>query len=169
MWQRKTAKKYHFWKFPFFMTLGGWAFEKGKRGPNEPKVTLFTIDTEFLASRLNVTIYYYLLSSFQCSWAHKASTRSFHLLLSWAALSKNPQVHPCCFISVSTVLLQVSFGLPLPLRPSGVQRSATLAIAVGGRRRTCPIHLHLLLFISSVIGLVAVISYKSSLEIVFGQ
>ena len=26
-----------------------------KRGPNEPKVTLFTIGTEFLASRLNMT------------------------------------------------------------------------------------------------------------------
>ena len=37
------------------MTLGGWAFEKGKRGPNESKVTLFTIGTAFLASRLNVT------------------------------------------------------------------------------------------------------------------
>ena len=35
------------------MTLGGWAFEKGKRGPN---VTLFTIGTAFLASGLNVTI-----------------------------------------------------------------------------------------------------------------
>ena len=29
------------------MSLGGWAFEKGKRGPNEPKVTLFIIDTAF--------------------------------------------------------------------------------------------------------------------------
>ena len=27
------------------MTLGGWAFEKGKRGPNESKFTLFTIGT----------------------------------------------------------------------------------------------------------------------------
>ena len=35
---------------------GRGAFVKGKRGPNELKVTLFTIDTEFLASRLNVTI-----------------------------------------------------------------------------------------------------------------
>ena len=35
---------------------GGGHFEKGKRGPNEPKVTLFTIGTAFLASRLNVTI-----------------------------------------------------------------------------------------------------------------
>ena len=34
----------------------GVAFEKGKRGPEEPKFTLVTIGTEFLASRLNVTI-----------------------------------------------------------------------------------------------------------------
>ena len=27
------------------MTLGRWAFEKGKRGPNESKVTLFIIGT----------------------------------------------------------------------------------------------------------------------------
>ena len=38
------------------MTLGGWAFEKGKRGPNESKFTLFTIGTAFFASGLNVTI-----------------------------------------------------------------------------------------------------------------
>ena len=38
------------------MTLGGWVFEKGKRSPNVSKVTLFTIGTAFLASRLNVTI-----------------------------------------------------------------------------------------------------------------
>ena len=37
------------------MTLGG-GVEKGKRGPNESKVTLFTIGTAFLASGLNVTI-----------------------------------------------------------------------------------------------------------------
>ena len=36
--------------------MWGLAFEKGKRGPNEHKVTLFTIDTEYLASRLNVPI-----------------------------------------------------------------------------------------------------------------
>ena len=48
---KKNSKKYHFWKFPFFMTLGGRAFEKGKW-----KFTLFTIGTAFLASGLNVTI-----------------------------------------------------------------------------------------------------------------
>ena len=35
----------------------GLAFENGKRGPNEPNVTLFTIGTGFLASRLNATIH----------------------------------------------------------------------------------------------------------------
>ena len=40
------------------MTLGGWAFEKGKRGPNESKFTLlhFYTGTAFLASGLNVTV-----------------------------------------------------------------------------------------------------------------
>ena len=37
------------------MSLRG-PFEKGKWGPNKPKVTLFTIDTEFWSSRLIVTI-----------------------------------------------------------------------------------------------------------------
>ena len=36
------------------MSLEG-ALEKGTRGSNEPNVTLFTIGTEFLASRLNGT------------------------------------------------------------------------------------------------------------------
>ena len=38
------------------MTLGGWAFEKGKKVPNESKITLFTIGTAFLASGLKLTI-----------------------------------------------------------------------------------------------------------------
>ena len=40
----------------FRFCLGGMGFWKDKRGSNEPKVTLFTIRAEFLASRLNVTI-----------------------------------------------------------------------------------------------------------------
>ena len=35
---------------------GGEEVEKVKRGLNEPRVTLFSIDTNFLANRLNVTI-----------------------------------------------------------------------------------------------------------------
>ena len=53
---KENSKKISFLKVPFFMSLGGWAFEKGKRGPNESKFTLFTIGTAFLASGLNVTI-----------------------------------------------------------------------------------------------------------------
>ena len=53
---KENSKKISFFKVSVFHDFRGWAFEKGKRGPNEPKVTLFTIDTKFLASRLNVTI-----------------------------------------------------------------------------------------------------------------
>ena len=63
----------------------------------------------------------------------------------WSVCSTSLQVtqaHPCFFISVSTVLLQVSLGLPLFLRPSGVHLWATLGSDVGGIRSTCPIHLH---------------------------
>ena len=53
------TKKIHIYPFQFFfwflIEFRG-PFEKDKRGPNEPKVTLFTIGTAFLASRLNVTI-----------------------------------------------------------------------------------------------------------------
>ena len=52
----ENSKKISFLKVSVFHEFRGWAFEKGKRGPNEPKVTLFTIGTAFLASRLNVTI-----------------------------------------------------------------------------------------------------------------
>ena len=38
-----------------FDEFRGGPFDKGKWGPNEPKVTIFTIDTELLASGLNMT------------------------------------------------------------------------------------------------------------------
>ena len=51
---KENSKKISFLKVS--VSLGGWAFEKGKRGPNESKVTVFTIGTAFLADGLNVTI-----------------------------------------------------------------------------------------------------------------
>ena len=53
---KENCKKISFLKISVFDEFRGWAFEKGKRGPNEPKVTLFTIDTDFLASRLNLHV-----------------------------------------------------------------------------------------------------------------
>ena len=53
---KENSKKISFLKVSIFHDFRGWAFEKGKGGPNESKVTLFTIGTAFLASGLNVTI-----------------------------------------------------------------------------------------------------------------
>ena len=53
---KENSKKISFLKVSVFHDFRGWAFEKGKRGPNESKFTLFTIGTAFLASGLNVTI-----------------------------------------------------------------------------------------------------------------
>ena len=41
-----------------------------------------------------------------------------------AALATFQLFHPALFLSLSTVLLQVVFGLPLALRPSGVKPNA---------------------------------------------
>ena len=112
---------------------------------------------------------YLLTSSSKCCSAHKAPTSDLHSFRSSADFSRVFHFQPCRFISASTVLLHVSFGLPLLLLPAGVQRRATLDIAVGGRRKTCPIHLHLRLRISSVIGLILVWAYKLSFRMVSGQ
>ena len=103
--------------------------------------------------------------------SHPLHTRHppYHLFLSAAALSKVPQVHPCSFISFSTVRLQVSFGLPLPLFPSGVQRRAILGSDEGGIWSRCPSHLHLLLLVSRVMGWVNVLLYNVLFLILSGQ
>ena len=56
---KENSKKISFLKISVFNEFsrdGFLNFEKGKRGPNEPKVTLVTIGTTFLACRLNVAI-----------------------------------------------------------------------------------------------------------------
>ena len=61
-----------------------------------------------------------------------------HWLLSRARRSRWPHVQLFSFISFSTVLLHVSFGLPLFLRPSEVHLRATRGSAAGGMRSTWP-------------------------------
>ena len=51
---KETLQKISFSEYPFMINSGR-GFLRGKRGHNEPKGTLFTIDTDSLASRLNVT------------------------------------------------------------------------------------------------------------------
>ena len=72
--------------------------------------------------------------------AHKASTRARQRCRSAETRSRRPHVQPFSFISLSTVLLQVSLGRPLFLWPSGVHRRAILVKAVVCWRSTCPIH-----------------------------
>ena len=62
--------------------------------------------------------------------AHKASTRARQRWRSAETRSRRPHVQPFSFISLSTVLLQVSLGRPLFLWPSGVHRRAILVKAV---------------------------------------
>ena len=60
----------------------------------------------------------------------------------------------CSFFSLSTVLLQVSLGLPLFLWQSRVRLGSTLDRDVIGIRSTYPILFHLHIFTSRVIGFV---------------
>ena len=101
--------------------------------------------------------------------AHKADTEERHRGLSAASFATWPQLHPRAFISRSTDLLRVSFGRPLLLFPTGVQRMAILGIDVGGILFTWPIHLHLLFFTSNGMGSIPVRSWSSAFVIVFGQ
>ena len=56
--------------------------------------------------------------SSSCPLAHKAPMQSFHLVLSLATVLAVPHpFHPKLFLSDSTVLLQVVFGLPTRLSP----------------------------------------------------
>ena len=72
--------------------------------------------------------------------AHKASTRARQRCQSAETRSRRPHVQPFSFISLSTVLLQVSLGRPLFLWPSGVHCRAILVKAVVCWRSMCPIH-----------------------------
>ena len=94
-----------------------------------------------------------------------------HISLSYATWCASLQpFHPnLVFISLSTVLLQVSFGLPFFLLPSGFQVNATLTWLLGSLLSMCPIYLQRLSRIVSLTGLVLVRRYSSSFEIFIGH
>ena len=96
--------------------------------------------------------------------AHKASTRAPQ-----RCRSRPPHVQPFSFISLSTVLLQVSLGRPLFLWPSGVHRRAILVKAVVCWRSTCPIHRQRLRLTWVEMGSISALRCSSSLVMVFGQ
>ena len=68
---------------------------------------------------------YYLSAS--CLVTHKASTERCHFTrFASDVLASAHDVHPASSLSFSTVRLQVVFGLPLLLLPSGAQVIAVL-------------------------------------------
>ena len=101
--------------------------------------------------------------------AHKASTRARQRCRSAETRSRRPHVQPFSFISLSTVLLQVSLGRPLFLWPSGVHRRAILVKAVVCWRSTCPIHRQRLRLTWVEMGSISALRCSSSLVMVFGQ
>ena len=101
--------------------------------------------------------------------AHKASTRARQRCRSAETRSRRPHVQPFSFISLSTVLLQVSLGRPLFLWPSGVHRRAILVKAVVCWRSTCPIHRQRLRLTWVEMGSISALRCSSSLVMIFGQ
>ena len=101
--------------------------------------------------------------------AHKASTRACQRCRSAETRSRRPHVQPFSFISLSTVLLQVSLGRPLFLWPSGVHRRAILVKAVVCWRSTCPIHRQRLRLTWVEMGSISALRCSSSLVMVFSQ
>ena len=99
----------------------------------------------------------------------RAATKALHSDLFCANLVKGPHVFFMAFISLSTVLLHVVFGLPFFLFPSGVQWSAVLTTEPGSLRITCPIHLHLLRVMIIAISSWLHLLRSSSFAIFLGQ
>ena len=92
----------------------------------------------------------------------RSLTSNFNLCLSCAVVASSPQVSPRCSISLSTRLLQVSFGLFLLLEPWGFHLRACLAIHLEGFLSVCPIQRHFLFACYCFIGICAALSHSSS-------
>ena len=81
-----------------------------------------------------------------------------HSLSRAAALATFQLFHPALFLSLSTVLLQVVFGLPLAFCPSGVHPNAIKQSFSPSHLSTCPNQFHFLLHTSQLISLISAIS-----------
>ena len=78
-------------------------------------------------------------------------------------------LNPISHLSLSTVLLQVCLGQPLFLFPSGAHVSTVLGNESGFILNTCPIHLHIRVFICVHILSDLVLSLTSSFVTFIGQ
>ncbi len=111
----------------------------------------------------------YLTLSTSSTWGHRATTVSFHLRLSMAAVFVSFQV---LFIFCSSDVKprrQVFLGLPLFRCPWGFHSKACFVTFVSFFRSVWPIHLHFLVLIWCSIGSWFVLFQRSLLEIVSGH
>ena len=80
-------------------------------------------------------------------WHIRAFTESFHFSrLAAMDLTSSRNSYPVFFLSFSTVRLQLVFGLPLLLFPSGAQVIAVFQSLFWSCISICPIMSHLLIY-----------------------
>ena len=120
-------------------------------------ISLFSSSATSLLINKGDTEYYYLTSS-----RPEGRLRPFRTALHpsrslAAAAAPAHDFQPISSRCLSTLLLHVTRGLPRLLLPSGAQFSAVLAMLLPSLRRTCPIHLHLRIFIVTDNGCVLVV------------
>ena len=100
--------------------------------------------------------------SFSCLVAHRAFTELLHSSLLVAAVrTSSHDLQPASCLSFSTVRLQVVFGLPLLLLPSGAQLMATLQSSLRSFLRIWPIIFHLRDITSTLSGFMLALSSSS--------
>ena len=99
----------------------------------------------------------------------RARTSFLHCSVSLAFLSSSLHVWPMSFMSDSTVLLQVVFGRPCYLLPSGVHLRDTLVMLFVGFLSKCPIHRQRYFLRIPRTLMELVISCRFSFEILTGQ
>jgi hypothetical protein len=99
---------------------------------------------------------------------HRATTVSFHLVLTWAFLLASPHVVFMACSSETTPLRHEFFGLPLFLFPWGFHSKACF-VMLFAFLSVCPIHFHGLYLIVKLIGCCFVFLHSSLLLMVSGH
>ena len=107
----------------------------------------------------------YLTYSTSSHGGHRATTVSFHLVLSWAFLFASPHVVFMCSSEIIP-LCHEFFGLPLFLFPWGFYSNACFVMLLFAFLSVCPIHFYRLDLIVKLIGCCCVFLHSSLLLMV---
>ena len=111
----------------------------------------------------------YLTYSTSSHGGHRATTVSFHLVLSWSFLFASPRV---VFMACSSEIIPLRhelFGLPLFLFPWWFHSKACFVMLLSAFLSVCPIHFHRLDLIVKLIGCCFVFLHSSLLLMVSGH